>query len=322
MKQAVIASALLFMTAIPGAQAPASLLLVLNKNDATLSTIDPVSGKTMATVPTGPNPHEVTTSADGRLAITTNYGGNSLSVIDIGARKEVQRVALPDLGQPHGIATVGGIAVFTAEGNRSVAGYDPATNRIAWRFATRQNGTHMVTASRDGRTLFTSNMGSNSISILEREGESWRAAHVPVGAGPEGLDLSPDGRELWTAHFGDGGVSVIDVAARKVIQTFDVKTKRSNRLKFTRDGRYALISDMDGGELVVVDAKTRAIAKRLRVGQMPEGILVAPEGDRVYVAVTGEDRVIAVDLKTLSVVQTIATGSGPDGMAWAASPRR
>jgi YVTN family beta-propeller protein len=322
MKQAAIAAALLLMTGVPRAQGPASLLLVLNKSDATLSIIDPVSGKTTATVPTGPNPHEVTTSADGRFAITTNYGGDSLSVIDIAARKEAHRVALPDLRQPHGIHTVGGLAVFTAEGNRSIAGYDVAANRIAWRFATEQDGTHMVTASRDGRTLFTSNMGANTISVLVREGERWRPTHVLVGAGPEGLDLSPDGRELWTAQFGDGRVSIIDVGAKKVSHTFDVKTKRSNRLKFTRDGRFVLISDMEGGELVVVDVKSRTIVKRLRVGQMPEGILVPSDGDRIYVAVTGENRVAVVDVNTLEMVQTIATGRGPDGMAWAAPPRR
>ena len=53
----------------------------------------------------------------------------------------------------------------------------------------------------------------------------------------------------------------------------------------------------------------------------PEGILVPPEGDRIYVALTGENRVVAVDVKTLEVVQTVATGRGPDGMAWATVAR-
>jgi YVTN family beta-propeller protein len=245
-------------------------------------------------------------------------------VIDIATRKEVQRVALPDLRRPHGIGTVGTAVVFTAEGNQAIASYDPAANRIVWRVPTGQNGTHMVIASRDGRTLFASNMGSNSITIFERQGDGWQPTHIPVGEGPEGLDLSPDGRELWTAQFGDGGVSIIEVNAKKVIHRLDARTKRSNRLKFTRDGRYALISDLGAGELVVIDARTRAIAKRVRLGAMPEGILVPPEGDRVYVAVTGENRIAAIDVKTLEVMQTIATGRGPDGMAWisaAARPR-
>ncbi len=322
MKQAALAGVMVLLAASAGAQTSGPLLLILNKADATLSIVDPASGKTAGTVRTGNNPHEVAATADGRVAIVTNYGGDSLSVIDLAARTE-QRIGLGELRQPHGIEMAAGVAVFTAEANRAIAAYDPATNRVAWRFPTGQDGTHMVTASRDGRTLFTSNMASNSITILERAGEDWRPTHVTVGAGPEGLDLSPDGRELWTAHSRDGGISIVDVASKKVVQRVDAGTGRSNRLKFTRDGRYALVSDLDGGELVVIDAKTRAVTRRLRLGRMLEGILVPPDGNRVYVAVTGENKVVAIDLQNFEVVQTIATGNGPDGMAWvSAAPKR
>ncbi len=58
--------------------------------------VDPASGKIAATVPTGQGPHEVEVSSDGRLAFVSNYGdrtsgGNTLSVIDIAARKELKR---------------------------------------------------------------------------------------------------------------------------------------------------------------------------------------------------------------------------------------
>jgi YVTN family beta-propeller protein len=322
MTRLALTCVLLLIGAVPGAQGVEPLLLVLNKNDATLWFIDPRSGRTLATVPTGPNSHEVTTTADGRFAVTTNYTGDSLSVIAIAERKEVRRVSLTDLRRPHGITTVGGLVVFTAEGDQAIAAYDPAANRIAWRAPTRQSTTHMVVASRDGATLFTSNIGSNSLTVLERAGNEWRPTHIPVGAGPEGLDLSPDGRELWTAHSGDSRISIVDAASRKVVQTLDLKTKRSNRLKFSRDGRYVFVSDMDSGEVIVVEASARTIVKRLRVGLMPEGILVPPDGDRIYVALTGDNRVVAISSATLEVTQTIATGRGPDGMAWAASTRR
>jgi DNA-binding beta-propeller fold protein YncE len=55
---------------------------------------------------------------------------------------------------------------------------------------------------------------------------------------------------------------------------------------------------------------------------MPEGILVPASGDIAYVAVTGENRVAGFNVKTLEVVQSIATGRGPDGMAWVAAARR
>jgi DNA-binding beta-propeller fold protein YncE len=103
---------------------------------------------------------------------------------------------------------------------------------------------------------------------------------IPVGKGPEGIDISPDGTEVWTAHSRDGKVSIISVATHRVIQTLDLNTKRSNRLKFSPDGKLVLISDLEGGDLIVLDAHSRKEIKRLRLGRMAEGVLIAPDGAR------------------------------------------
>jgi YVTN family beta-propeller protein len=140
-----------------------------------------------------------------------------------------------------------------------------------------------------------------------------------VGKGPEGNDLSPDGHELWAANSRDGSVSIIDVVSKRVAQTLDLKIRRSNRLKFTPDGKLVLISDLDAGELVVVDAAARKEVKRVPLGHQVEGILISPDGALAYVAVAGDDNITVVDLKTLAVVTRLQTGKGPDGMAWAAA---
>jgi YVTN family beta-propeller protein len=296
-------------------------LLVLNKSDATLSFIDPTSGKTSATVATGDGPHEVEVSKDGRLAFVSNYGasvpGNTLSVIDIIARKELKRVDLGELRRPHGLTVANGQLYLTSETSRRIGRYDPTAQRVDWTFETGQEGTHMVLASPEGTKLFASNMGSNSISIIERNAKGdWAQTLVGVGAGPEGLDLSPDGRSLWSAHSRDGGISIIDLASGKVAHTFNAKTQRSNRLKFTTDGRLVLVSDLTAGELAIFDAVARTERARLKLGSTPTGILVAPGGEHAYVAVSGDDHVAVIDLKSLTVAKKITTGDNPDGMAW------
>jgi YVTN family beta-propeller protein len=317
-KRTIFALLVLATTAV-GAQAPR--LLVLNKEDATLHIIDPASGKLLGRVSTGAGPHEVVVSDDGKFAYVANYGtgqapGNTLSVIDLAAQKEIRRVEISPLSRPHGLWWANGRVYFTAEADRKIARYDPATNNMDWLFETGQNATHMIVLSKDGRTIATANIASDTVSLIEQNaGGEWMHTVVPVGRGPEGLDLSPDGRELWVAHSRDGGVSVIDVASKKVTQTIPVGTKRSNRLKLTPDGRFALISDLDAGELVVLDTAARKEIKRLPIGRMLEGILI-PTNERAYVAVTGENYVAVVDLKTWQVTRKIPAGAGPDGMAW------
>ena len=299
----------------------AAQLLVLNKSDATLVFMDPASGRANATVATGEGPHEIEVSSDGQLAFISNYGastaGTSLCVIDVAQRKERKRVDLQDLRRPHGLSFSEGHVYFTAEDSRSIGRYDPKAQQVDWRFDTKQERTHMILASRDGTKLFTSNMGSNSIGVLERgPNDQWHQTLVAVGEGPEGLDESPDGRELWTAHSRDGGISIIDTSTKKVAHTLDIKTKRSNRLKFTPDGKHVLVSDLGSGELVIIDARQRAERTRLSLGRSPTGILIEPEGRRAYVAVSGDNRIAVVDLQTMKVERTIETGNSPDGMAW------
>ena len=305
------------------AQTPSPALLVLNKEDSTLSIIDPGTLKTVAVIPTGEAPHEITVSDDGKFAFVANYGartpGNTISVIDLVAQKEIRRVDLGAFRRPHGITFADGKVWFTAQDNKLIARYDPSANQIDWVLGLGQNGTHMLVFSKDRALLFTSNIGSDSIGLLQHSTDpsGWSATLIPVGKGPEGGDISPDGREYWAANSGDGTVSIIDVAAKKVTQTLDLHTKRSNRLKFTPDGKLAFVSDLSGNEVIILDAASRKEIKRLRLGLQPEGILMLPDGSRAYVAVAGEKTVAVFDLKTLEVTAHISTGTGPDGLAWA-----
>ena len=304
------------------AETPSPALLVLNKGESSLAIVDPASNKVVGRVTTGDSPHEVVVSADGKLAFTSNYGsstpGNTISVIDLASQKEVKRVNLGPLSRPHGLFYSGGKLYFTSEVCKLIGRYDPATELIDWLLGTGQNSTHMVLLAKDGNTIFTANIGSGTISIIERAGQAgWNETVVPVGKGPEAIDLTPDGKQIWTAHSQDGGVSIIDVSSKKVVQTLNLKTQRSNRLKFTPDGKLALISDITAGEVVVVDTASRAATKHIAAGKGPEGILIVPDGSRAYVSVAGDNNVALLDLKTMAITGRINPGNGPDGLAWA-----
>ncbi len=299
-------------------------LVVLNKETATLVIVDVKTGKVSKPVSTGEGPHEVEVSADGATAFVTNYGsrtpGHTLSVIDLQTLTEKHRVELFPLGRPHGIAVFeDGKVWFTAEASKAVGRYDPSTNRVDSILGTGQNGTHMVLFDKARKHMITANIASDSVSVFPMEGANWTQIAIPVGKGPEGIDLSPDGREIWVAHSRDGGFSVIDLASKKVTGVFDAGTKRSNRIKVTANGKYALISDLGANELVVVDAVAKKVLKRMPIGKSPEGILLEPGGARAYIAVTGQNEIAVLDLKTLEVTTRFQPGAGPDGMAWIAS---
>jgi YVTN family beta-propeller protein len=305
----------------PAPKAGSASLLVLSKADRTLAIVNPQTLQVLGRVPSGPDPHEVVASADGRVAYIANYngGGNIITPIDLVAMKALPPIDLGALRAPHGLAFAAGKLWFTAEGARAVGTYDAATGRVERILDTGQNGTHMVFVPNEARRLVTTNMGSGTITIAERSsggaGE-WSQAVVTVGPRGEGFDVSPDGKEAWVANAGDGTVSIVDLAAKKVTETLPANVSGANRLKFTPDGKLALISTLTGSDLTIIDAKTRRVAKRLNLGRAA-GIQMQPDGARAYVACTPENYVAIVDLKSLDVAGRIEAGGQPDGLAWA-----
>lgn len=323
-------TALLSIAAAAHAQAASPALLVLEKGARSLAIVDPERLEILARVDAGDDPHEVVASEDGRFAYVSNYGafstpGHTLSVVDLAARKPLPPVDLGALGAPHGLELVAGKVYFTAEGSKTIGRYDPAARQIDWVLGIGQNRTHMLVVARDLERIFTADVNSDTVTILERakggDVSGWRMTHVPVGKGPEGFDVSPDGRELWAANSHDGTVSVVDLGAKKVLETLSLGTKFANRLKFTPDGKRVLVSDLGTGDMVILDAAARRELTRISLGHGAAGILVAPDGSRAFVAVSPDDCVAVVDLRSLSVTGRVATGKGPDGMAWAGAVR-
>lgn len=310
---------LLFLGALA---APGATLLVLSKGDHTLAVVDPSNLKVIAKAPVGEDPHEVIASTDGKFAYVSNYGGgryNTLAVIDLVAQKALQSIDLGPLRGPHGLAFLGGKVWFTAEAAKAIGSYDPAEKKIDWIMGTGQDRTHMILVSDDQKHIFTSNIGSATITFLDK-GErprDWNETVVPVGKGSEGFDIAPNGRELWAANAGDGTVSVIDIAQRKVIETLPANVRSANRLKFTPDGKLVFISMLNGPDVVILDAQTRKEVKRVKTGHGAAGIQMQPDGSRVFVSCTPDNYVAVIDPKTLEIVGRIDAGPHPDGLAWA-----
>jgi YVTN family beta-propeller protein len=332
--------------ALHAASTPANALLVLEKAQNTLVIVDPASLTIVARVPVGNDPHEVAVSDDGKTAYISNYsGGNTIAVVDLVGQKPLPPIDLGALRQPHGLAWAGGKLYFTAEAAKVAGRYDPATGKIDWVMGTGQNRTHMVLVSKDLKTVFTSNVSSATISIIDQGrmpgpgdgrgpggpngrggpppgggpggGQDWNVTNIPVGHGSEGFDLTSDGKELWVANAQDSTISIIDVASKKVVQTIP-STTAANRLKITPDGKYVFVSDMNGNDLLVVDAATRKEHKRITLPASSEGLLMSPDGSHAYTTLNERDAVAVIDLKTMTMTGEVKTGRGPDGLAWAA----
>lgn len=304
------------------------VLVALNKADATMAIIDPVTMKVRAKVPTGEGPHEVVLTPDGKTAYVANYGaqtpGSTISVIDIAAAKETVRVDISPLLRPHGIQLIGNKLYFTAETNRAIARLDVSTNKVDWIMGSGQNGTHMVAGSADQKKFYTANIGSDSVTAFEFTNvppAASKITHIPVGKQPEAIDLSPDGKEVWIGLNAEGMAEVVDTATYKSVAKINIGG-RPYRVRFTPDGKYVICTMLPTKEIIVIDAATRKEVKRMKLENMPLGVAFSSDGKMLFVTsgradpnALGVDAVLKIDLAKMEITGSVDPGRAPDGVA-------
>ncbi len=313
----------------------AGLLLVANKEADTVSLLDLGSGAPRGTLPTGHGPHEIAASGDGALAVVTNYGsrsqpGNTLTVLDLKARKVLRTISLGEHARPHGVQffSDGRRVAVTAEGSGHHLVVDVIAGRVLQAVQTGQEVSHMVALSPDEKRAYVANIGSGSLSVIDLVAGAL-VKNVPTGGGAEGVTVVAGGAEVWVSNRADNTLSVVDAGRLEVVATvpsadFPIRAAPS------ADGGHVLVTNARSGELAVFDVGARREAARLKLapdeagmasrffgrsGSMPIGVVADPAGRRVFVALAGGDRVAVVETAGWTVTGFWDTGKEPDGMA-------
>lgn len=296
-------------------------LVITNKGPATATIIDVASGRTLATLPTGQGPHEVVMSADGRVAVVTDYGaltrGKTLTVIDVPGLRVARTIDLGTYTRPHGIVFLPGdsLVAVTSETRGNVVIVSVAGGAVRRAIPTRHNGSHMVAVVADGSLMYTGDIGSNTVSELNaRTGEYVRSFEVP--AQPEAVNVTPDGSEVWVGSNATGRVSVVDPRT-SAVTTAAEGLGWPYRILFSPDKRFTFLPDLRGETLRFLDRASRRELGRLTFpGGGPQGITITPDGRYLFQSLSREGRVAIIDVTTRAVVGHISTGKTPDGVAY------
>lgn len=301
-----------------------ALLVVTNKQEASASLIDPATGATVATVPTGEGPHEVAITRDGRRAIVADYGaqspGGTLTVIDLERRVVEQTISLGVHRRPHGIVVLPGderVAV-TSETSRMVLIVHLDAGLVEQEIPTGEPGSHMVAVTADGRRGYTANIGSGSITELDMVGATARRT-LPVAQRTEGVGVTPDGSQVWVGSNTEHTVTVVDVATWRAVDTL-AAPGLPYRVSISADGRTAVVPTPMSDAIRVFDVATREERGTVTFsGGQPVGTVITPDGAYAFVSLQGSTEAAMVDLRTLREVRRFRTGAGPDGIAvrWA-----
>ena len=291
-------------------------LIVLNKDENSVSFIEIDGGRCVRTLPVGAHPHEVAIAPNGDMAYVSNAMGNSISIIDTVSMEETGRIEHPEFQFPHDLKiTPDGKKLYVAVTYaHKVFVYQRPAHRLTKIVPTGQRLSHMLAPTPDWRHLYVPNLGSNTLSLLDTATDEI-AKHVIVGKGPEGAAVHPSGAFLYVANQEENSLYVLStehhgLLARQALGETPV------RLVFSPDGRLAFTANRTSNDVSVIDTERHWEVKRIPVGRWPGGIVFDPTGARAYVANNKTNDVSILDVRTLKEIGRIEAGIHPDGIGY------
>jgi len=293
-------------------------LIVLNKDGHDANFIDLGSGEILATLPTGRGPHELVVTDDGRWAIGTDYsGGDSLTVFDVEDLSVARTISLSDYPRPHGILFLPGQqeVIVTSEASRQLVVVNYLTGEIQRAIETGQNGSHMLALSGDGAIAYTSNGSSNSVSVIDvANGALLKTLEVPDR--PEAITTNRRGDRVWVGSNDEAVVSVISPATGQLERQWS-GFSWPYRILLTKDEKYAIMPDLGNEQLRFFEVESGVELGRLDLaGARPQGVALYPDDRTLFLSLSGENRVLAINIETQEVLGEYATGEAPDGIGY------
>ncbi|QHN03446.1 hypothetical protein FTO74_08755 [Granulicella sp. WH15] len=308
----------------------AQTLVVVNQGDSSVSLVDPLAGKQLATVAEatpGVHGHEAAVSADGRTAFVPIYGstgvghpgidGHEMLLIDLPSRKIVGHIDFGHAVRPHQpvLSPVSGLLYVTTELDNTVTVIDPKTRKIVGAVPTGQKESHMLAISHDGRRGYTANVGAGSVSMLDLVGRKTIAV-IPVSLVVQRVSISADDKLVFTADQTKPQLAVIDTATKQVKMRVTLPGLGFGTAA-TPDGRWLLVTVPSMNQVAVVDLRNMQVVRHIEVPSAPQEILIHPDGKTAYVSCNTSGEVAAIDLAGWKTQKLIHAGSGSDGLAWA-----
>ncbi len=293
-------------------------IYVANSWSDNVSVIDTSTLSVARTVPAGFEPISAISDREGRTLYTANRLSNDISVIDLQSGKEIKRLVAgrgasylalsPDGKQIYCTHIYPNIGKFRTPPESEITVIDTATQDVVERKPLHNvAGVFHLASSNDGKLSVVAQLKPKNLVPLAHVEHGWafvdtltifgedtgQTIQVPIDeleryfARPFGVAISPDKSKIFVSSGGAGIVTVIDT---------------QHLLAFARSQRQPFANDLS--------ASANYVVARIPVGPDPRGVLLSPDGKRLYIADRLGDTVDVIDTDKNQIAQSIDLG-GP-----------
>jgi YVTN family beta-propeller protein len=255
----------------------------------------------------------------------TNFADDTLSVIDTTTSTVTDTIPLRagtvQKGPQGIVVSPNGAKIYVVNGHdNSVSVVNPLTKTVTTNIPVGLQPQD-IALTKDGSRAFVTNYGSDSVSVIDTQTDTVIATIV-VGKGPDGIATSPlsGSTRAYVAHFADpaGSTFALDTSTNTTVGDALILSFQPTKIAFAPDGGRVYISNFLADIVSVIDPAANTVLSSLSVADHPEGIVVTPNGKRIYVALYGDNgggNAIQVSSTISSAAEFIEVDEGPFALA-------
>ena len=318
-----LAAAIVALVLTPVAAAQTVRIVQTNSAGDNVHIIDPVTNTVVGEVKGIERAHGAAASPDGKWIYVANESDDTVDIVDMQTLTVTTKVPLS--GRPNNIAvTPDGRKVYTAiaQSPGALEVLDTATKEIIATISVH-GGVHNTYVTPDGKYAIAGMVGARNITVVDTATDRpvW-TTYFDRGIRPMAMDRNPDGstRHIYAQLSNYNGFAVIDFATRKEVKRIeypmvpmDQQTpghggNTAHGLGVTPDNRYLVANSSLNSSVYVYRLPDLELVGGVRAGHSPNWVTITPDSRIAYISISGENRVVALDIENVQVVADIPTG--------------
>ena len=285
---------------------------IANAGDGTVSLVDLVALKTIATIPVGPTPSGLRVLAPRReiwgVSNSSPSDGGYAWVMGAETGRVSARIAVGSFPSAVEFSADGQSAYLASTGSNQVIRIDSAAKQITGHARTGRRP-WLARLTPNGREVLVPNRDDSTLQIFDAQALA-PLATVGVAEHPEQVVVLPDNSAAFVSAADAKEISVVDLKRNVLLTNLQLG-----------GAPHAMILKPDGGELYVtvpdlhaieiINTWTTEIAESMLVGLAPETGVLSANADALYLSDSAAGRVLPIAIGVRHLAPPITVGRDP-----------
>jgi len=273
-------------------------------------------------IPLHRQPVSVSVDADGKLAYVANSGSNSVSIIDLSARRELAQLGVGEQPAEARLSPDGKSLVVPNRGGDSVTIISPQTRRVRAIFEGCSGASDAVILPDSSKAFVACSAGHQVMAIALADskfnpgGPDRLEALMDVGRAPVQLALKPDGGELFVSNSLSNTISEVVTTTDDVGGAYLIGDTPADGI-VSSDNSLLYVANVSSQEVTIyaINDGRRIGGPGIHVGDGPSAMAFSAEGHLLFVVDSRSGDVAAVRTSTQSLFTMLPAGRGPNAIA-------